>query len=351
MSTNTLNENSCILRLDLSTWTGKAKLTAGDLPPGTNLPPEELADLGTKRLIDPVTLRPFGKVKTRATRLMEQYALRFIGGWLIDRKYLADVEIQLTDLKNEFDMALTSFVDDYEKNVNLWCLEYPQWEHIIRNAMPQPHDVARRFGMAWQVYSITPLDTGKGNNLQEQLDNVGTYAVESLAHDIADLKEQLFADRSAPLTNRTLQPIKNLGDKCRRLELFNPEAAYVGDLLNQLAGIDTKDGASIVELVLGQLSDPATLQGLVDAWKTKGASVFDTFRPSPTTPTYVPDVDPTQFLREHVIITRTPMDCTTFNPNVTRDEEPAQPEPLPPTRSATPKSGVDGLAALLDGLF
>ena len=345
MST-TLNENSCIIRLDLSTWTGKAKLTAGDLPAGTNLPPEELADLGTKRLIDPATLRPFGKVKTRATRLMEQYALRFIGGWLIDRKYLDEVDEQLTDLKCEFDAALTVFVDDYEQNVNQWCREYPQWEHIIRNAMPQPHDVARRFGMAWQVYAITPLDTSKGNNLQEQLYNVGSYAVESLAHDIADLKEQLFADRSAPLTSRTLQPIRNLGDKCKRLELFNPEAACVGALLNQLAGLDTKDGASVVELVLEQLSDPATLQMFVGKWKTKGASVFDTFRPSPATP----DPEPAEFLREHVIIARSPEYALT-NPNVTREMEPEEPEPLPPTRSATPKSGVDGLAALLDGLF
>ena len=58
--------NNCVyLKLDISIWTGKARLTPEDIPNAVaDMPPEALATLGSKRIFDPQALRPFNAAKT-----------------------------------------------------------------------------------------------------------------------------------------------------------------------------------------------------------------------------------------------------------------------------------------------
>ena len=53
------------LNLDVTLWTGRKKLEAQDLG-GVNLPPEDLASLGSKRIADPEKLKVFSTIKCRA---------------------------------------------------------------------------------------------------------------------------------------------------------------------------------------------------------------------------------------------------------------------------------------------
>ena len=63
--------NISILNLDFDIWSGKVKLKASDirLGAGGEIPPEKLAQLGQKKVINSDKLRPFLRLKTSARRL------------------------------------------------------------------------------------------------------------------------------------------------------------------------------------------------------------------------------------------------------------------------------------------
>ena len=70
------------LRLDVSIWSARKKLTPADF--GTlELPPEKLASLGSKRVCNPEDLRIFATLKSRAITLLDRHGVRFLGGWAI----------------------------------------------------------------------------------------------------------------------------------------------------------------------------------------------------------------------------------------------------------------------------
>lgn len=275
MTTTAILSSSVLMSVTVSMWTGKAKLQVSDLPAGTTLPPEDLASLGVKRLTDPAALRPFTKVKTRVARLMSSYAVRFMGGWLIDPKYVPRVEAELADLKNEYTRASQVFLREYSTTLDAWCNDHAEWEQIIRHAAPDPEDIAGKFKMFWQTYQVQPAEnTMGGDQLEQDTDMIVSDVVRQLAQDIAALYADTFADRKkTKFTPKTWRPLEELAEKCERVSLFNADATLVGSMLGalpalQTAGMDDSALAVMVSQVLTTMSDPATLQQMIDDWRT-----------------------------------------------------------------------------------
>jgi len=73
-------DNLMALNLDVKIWTTHKKLPPADLG-GAELPPEELASLGSKKIGDPKELRIFGTLKACAVNLLDRTGVRFLGGW------------------------------------------------------------------------------------------------------------------------------------------------------------------------------------------------------------------------------------------------------------------------------
>lgn len=71
-----------VVNLDIHIWTARKKLVPLDLG-GAELPPEDLASLGSKRICNPEDLRTFGTLKARAVNLLERNGIRFLNGWAV----------------------------------------------------------------------------------------------------------------------------------------------------------------------------------------------------------------------------------------------------------------------------
>jgi hypothetical protein len=80
MSTDiTVLKQLTAIRLDVNIWSARKKLTPADF--GTsNLPPESIASLGSKKVCNPEDLRVFGALKARAVALLDRHGVRFLGG-------------------------------------------------------------------------------------------------------------------------------------------------------------------------------------------------------------------------------------------------------------------------------
>ena len=80
MSIQTLDK-LLICHIDCSIWSGRKKLRPEDfrLANGSQLPPKDVASLGSKKICDPEALANFERLKKEAQRLCEQVGVRFLG--------------------------------------------------------------------------------------------------------------------------------------------------------------------------------------------------------------------------------------------------------------------------------
>ena len=84
MSIQTLDK-LLICHIDCSIWSGRKKLRPEDfrLANGSQLPPKDVASLGSKKICDPEALANFERLKKEAQRLCEQVGVRFLGGYAV----------------------------------------------------------------------------------------------------------------------------------------------------------------------------------------------------------------------------------------------------------------------------
>jgi hypothetical protein len=82
---------------------------------GAELPPEDLASLGSKRICNPEDLRTFGTLKARAVNLLERNGRRFLSGFTIPETRLDDISAELSVIRKEFNEAREHFLRGYDQ--------------------------------------------------------------------------------------------------------------------------------------------------------------------------------------------------------------------------------------------
>ena len=105
----TVLDRLVVVNLDVHIWSARKKLLPQDFG-NTELPPEELASLGSKRVCNPEELKTFGTLKARVTSLLERCGIRFLNGWTIPIEKQEEVSNELANIRNEFNQAKASFL-------------------------------------------------------------------------------------------------------------------------------------------------------------------------------------------------------------------------------------------------
>ena len=73
-------DNLLVLNLNVNLWSARKKMVLEDFG-GAELPPEDLASLGSKRIADPNSLKVFVTLKARAFNYLDRHGIRFMSGW------------------------------------------------------------------------------------------------------------------------------------------------------------------------------------------------------------------------------------------------------------------------------
>ena len=97
----TVLDHLVVVQLDIHIWTARKKLASADLG-GAELPPEDLASLGSKRVCNPEDLRAFGMLKARAVNALERSGIRFLNGWAVPEARMDAIGIELAAIRDEF---------------------------------------------------------------------------------------------------------------------------------------------------------------------------------------------------------------------------------------------------------
>ena len=323
MTTTTTDlSDMTLINIDVSMWTGRARLSLEDLPVDVRdqLPPEELASLGSKKLVDPDLLRPIVQVKTKMFTFMGIHGVKFLGGYAVPDAALPDVTQELSELSQEFTDRVNTFAGDYAQATEEWMAKHPAWREALSRALPDFNTMRGKFSFTFQCLKVHVADTGlAGDNGTLTAQSVGSKALQEICHEIAELRDSSFPDGREKFTVRAFRGFAQVIEKCKATTFFNPEIAPLQALLEDIrttfqSVMDDRRQMGAMSLILDSLSDPA-----------KVAAVCETYRQMPLT------AMPTEL-------------CP-----VTQPEPEPTPEPQPePTPEPQPMSSLTSMFASMD---
>ncbi|MCI0628736.1 MAG: DUF3150 domain-containing protein, partial [Acidobacteria bacterium] len=86
--------------LDIRIWSGQKKLSPSDLQLSeSDLPPQEIATLGSKRLCDPNSLSALHRIESRTRDCCSKTGVKFLNGFAVPKSKAPDLLNQLAELQ------------------------------------------------------------------------------------------------------------------------------------------------------------------------------------------------------------------------------------------------------------
>ncbi|MDW1951120.1 DUF3150 domain-containing protein, partial [Vibrio sp. 812(2023)] len=146
-------QSLCVIHVDFDIWSGQTRLSASDLKlgEGGEIPPEKVAQLGSKKICDPAKLKGFHRLKTETRRLLLKFGMPFMNGFAVPVSKTDEICNKLNDINFQFNQLKQDFIKGYNKAVDEWCQENPEYERAIRAGALPKETVEERIGFEYQV--------------------------------------------------------------------------------------------------------------------------------------------------------------------------------------------------------
>lgn len=262
-----------ILLVDLSgihLWSARKKLKE-DMLEG-KIPPSALASLGSMRVIDPVHLKPFEKIKRQAIKILEDRGVKFLGGYAISQDKIQEVVDQLESLKQTFYDLKLAFLPNYDHFVNEWInqeWEKQEWRDAIRASATPKLDVDAGLQFGYAACRVAPdNDQHLSNTLGQQVRGLE----DQLFSETADTAERLLDTGLAVrghVTQTTLNTVRKMNIKLKSLLFLSSEvkslSAHIDAVLDALPSSGVVNGVqydTVVTLV-SSLSSEDSIKRLI----------------------------------------------------------------------------------------
>lgn len=263
-------DNLLALNLNVSLWSARRKMSQEDLG-GAELPPDDLASLGSKRIADPENLKIFGTLKARAFNYLDRHGVRFMSGWAIPEEKAGEIVQELLRIRSDFQKEKEAFLAGYDQNVQAWIEKHHQWGEIIRNSTVGPDYVRNRMDFRWQLYKVAPLEQHNDNTavleagLAEEVQGLGGTLFGEVSKSAEDIWRRVYHGKTE-VTHKALSPLRTLHAKLTGLSFVEPHVASVADIVQTaLLRMPKKGNITGPDLLL--------LQGLVCLLKDSTALV------------------------------------------------------------------------------
>jgi hypothetical protein len=237
-------------------WTGRRRLSADDFDAGTNLPPETLASLGSKKIFDPQHLKIFEALKRRAHNTCADHGARFLSGYAVPKGKAGDVARQLQVIGAEFNAEKINFLQDYERNVQSWLATNSAWAHILRKAVTPKSEVDSQLRFGYEACAVSPTeDVDLDGPLHNAVGGLAGNLLSEVAQVARETIEGSLIGREK-VTRKFLSPIRRIRNKLDGLAFIDPQIVPVVSHIDSVL-------ASIVQAGPIEGRDLAALSGLL----------------------------------------------------------------------------------------
>ena len=232
MTNVTVLDHLLVVNLDIHVWTARKKLSAPDLG-DADLPPGDLASLGSKRVCNPKEIQTFNTLKARAVALLDRHGVRFLGGWAVPQQAIDEICMELTAIRDDFNQAKDEFLRRYQQVVDDWISKHPKWAGIIENSVETEDYVRSRLDFRWHVFQVqTPAQTGSvyQGELGSDISDLGLTLFEEVAQAASLAWKRCYSGKSE-ITRKALSPLKGIEQKLLGLTFMEPRVAPVAELI------------------------------------------------------------------------------------------------------------------------
>ena len=262
-------DNILALNLNVNLWSARKKMVLEDFG-GAELPPEDLASLGSKRIADPNSLKIFSTLKARAFSFLDRHGIRFMSGWAIPEDKAGDIIKELICIRDDFLKEKELFLADYDQSIENWINRHTKWGNIIRESTVGSDYVRSRMGFSWQLYRVSPLmdhaapEAVAESGLNEEVENLAGTLFDEIARSADETWNRVYAGKTE-VTHKALSPLRTLQQKLSGLTFINPHVSPVVDIIqtafNRIPKKGNITGADLVMLqgLVCLLRDPDAL--------------------------------------------------------------------------------------------
>jgi hypothetical protein len=259
-----------LVKVEANIYGARKKLKKEDLvlADGSKLPPEDLASLGSKRLLDPDRLTVFNRLKKEAERICLRVGTRFLGGFAIPSESAAGITLELERIAQDFASAKAEFLAGYDAAVTDWVVRHPEFAGIIEQAVDSVEFVSTRLSFDFLIVTVGVPDTLPAEDLARLETKIGSLS-EQMFYEISveanHLIEQSLLGKDQ-VTRNALRPIRRIRDKLDGLGFLDYRVAPVVSTIDALLAKIPDKGAitgSILQEIL------ATAMLLADPDKTR----------------------------------------------------------------------------------
>lgn len=262
-------DNILALNLCVNLWSARKKMVLEDFG-GAELPPEDLASLGSKRIADPNSLKVFSTLKARAFNFLDRHGIRFMSGWAIPEDKAGGIIKELICIRDEFLKEKELFLADYDQSIESWINRHCKWGDIIRESTVGSDYVRSRMGFSWQLYRVAPLmdhaapEAVAESGLNEEVEGLARTLFDEIARSADETWNRVYAGKTE-VTHKALSPLRTLQQKLAGLTFINPHVSPVVEIIqmafNRVPKKGNITGADLVMLqgLVCLLRDPAAL--------------------------------------------------------------------------------------------
>lgn len=255
-----------LIKVDANIYGARKKLKKEDLvlADGSKLPPEDLASLGSKRLLDPDKLTVFNRLKKEAERICLRVGTRFLGGFAVPVESAASITAELERIGLDFAAAKTEFIAGYDAAVTDWVVRHPEFAGIIEQAVDSVEFVSTRLSFDFLIVSVglpdslPPADVAR---LDSKIGSLSEQMFYEISVEANHLIEQSLLGKEQ-VTRSALRPIRRMRDKLDGLGFLDyrvaPVVSTIDDLLARIPTKGAIEGSILQEILATAmlLSDP-----------------------------------------------------------------------------------------------
>ena len=267
---NIILERVVLVKVEANIYGARKKLKKEDLvlADGSKLPPEDLASLGSKRLLDPEQLTVFNRLKKEAERICLRVGTRFLGGFAIPTEAAGGITTELERIAQDFAVAKTGFLAGYDAAVTDWVVRHPEFASIIEQAVDSVEFVSTRLSFDYWIVTIGLPEAMPPEDIERLETKIGSMS-EQMFYEISVAAHQ-FIEQSLlgkdQVTRNALRPIRRMRDKLDGLGFLDYRVAPVVDTIDDLLARIPDKGA-IAGGILQEILATALL--LADPDKTR----------------------------------------------------------------------------------
>lgn len=236
-----------LIQVQTHIWSASQALKPGDLEKvkATDLPPNHVASLGSKKLIDVTELNVFHTLKRAAQRVLETYGIEFMGGFAIPCTKIKEVQEALDVIEKKFIAAKEQFIKDYPDHLQNWIALNPTWERAL-TAKPVPVDkVSAGISFDWLATHVTE-PKGKHAKLlargfHKEVDSLSDKLFKEIATEAESILEDSFYGKDK-VPQKCITRVSALETKLTDLGFLNTATTPLSSLIAYIRSLLPPNG-------------------------------------------------------------------------------------------------------------